>query len=110
MNWNSLAELSRFSGAEIEIMKRIHVYIRGRVQGVFFRAATRRTATNLNLTGWVRNMDDGRVEAVFEGEDYDIEKMIAWCKVGPPLSRVENVTTTEEQHTGSFQDFGITHL
>ena len=110
MNWNSLAELSRFSGAEIEIMKRIHVYIRGRVQGVFFRAATRTAATNLNLTGWVSNMDDGLVEAVFEGEDSDMEKMIAWCKVGPPSSIVENVTMTEEQYTGSFQDFNIKHL
>jgi len=91
-------------------MKRIHVYIRGRVQGVFFRAATRRFATTLNLTGWVRNMDDGRVEAVFEGEDSDMEKMIAWCKVGPPSSKVENVTTTEEQYKGSFHDFGIKHL
>ena len=65
-------------------MKRVRVIVSGRVQGVFFRAATRMAATNLNLTGWVRNMDDDRVEAVFEGEDSDMEKMIAWCKKGPP--------------------------
>lgn len=91
-------------------MKRIHVYIRGIVQGVFFRAATRRAAADLNLTGWVRNMDDGRVEAVFEGKDSGVKKMIAWCNLGPPSARVEEVTTAEEQYTGCFQDFNIKHL
>jgi len=91
-------------------MKRIHVYISGIVQGVFFRAATRRAAADLNLTGWVRNMDDGRVEAVLEGEDSDVEKMIAWCKVGPPAAKVEKVVTAEEHYTGGFQDFSIKHL
>jgi acylphosphatase len=91
-------------------MKRIHVYISGIVQGVFFRAATRRAAADLNLTGWVRNMDDGRVEAVLEGEDSDVEKMIAWCKVGPPAAKVEKVVTAEEHYTGGFQYFNIKHL
>ena len=91
-------------------MKRIRVYISGVVQGVFFRAATRRVAADLNLTGWVRNMEDGRVEAVFEGEDAQIDKMIAWCKIGPPASRVEKVTTAEEHYTGGFRDFSIKHL
>jgi len=91
-------------------MKRVHVYVSGRVQGVFFRADTRRAAADLNLTGWVRNMDDGRVEAVFEGEDAGVEKMIAWCKVGPPSARVEEVTTAEEHYTGGFQDFNIKYL
>ena len=91
-------------------MKRIRVYISGVVQGVFFRAATRRAAADLNLTGWVRNMEDGRVETVLEGADADIEKMIAWCKIGPPAARVENITTTEEHYTGGFIDFSIKHL
>ena len=91
-------------------MKRVHVYISGRVQGVFFRADTRRAAADFNLTGWVRNMADGRVEAVFEGEDENVDKMIAWCHIGPPAARVEKVTTTEEHYTGSFQDFSIKHL
>jgi acylphosphatase len=91
-------------------MKRIHIYISGIVQGVFFRAATRHAAADLNLTGWVRNMNDGRVEAVFEGEDADVEKMIAWCKVGPPSARVEEVTMSEEHYTGDLQDFSIKHL
>ena len=91
-------------------MKRIRVVISGKVQGVFFRAAARRAAADLNLTGWVRNMDDGRVEAVLEGEDADVNKMIEWCKVGPPSALVENVTTSEEHYTGGFHDFSIKHL
>jgi acylphosphatase len=80
------------------------------VQGVFFRAATRRAAADLKLTGWVRNMDDGRVEAVFEGEDSAIDKMIAWCKIGPPSARVEDVAVAEEHYSGGFHDFSIKHL
>jgi acylphosphatase len=91
-------------------MKRVRVIISGIVQGVFFRAATRRAAADLNLGGWVRNMDDDRVEAVFEGEDAAVEKMIAWCHKGPPSARVESVTTSEEHYTGGFQDFNIKHL
>ena len=91
-------------------MKRVHVYISGYVQGVFFRGATRRVAADLNLTGWVRNTEDGRVEAVVEGDDAAIDKMIAWCKTGPPAAKVEKVTTAEEQYTGGFTDFSIKHL
>ena len=60
-------------------MRRVHVFISGRVQGVFFRAEARRAANSFNLTGWVRNMADGRVEAVFEGEDESVDKMLEWC-------------------------------
>jgi len=88
-------------------MKRVHVYISGRVQGVFFRAETQRTAKSFNLAGWVRNISDGRVEALFEGEDTNIEKMIAWCHIGPPAARVERVLTEEELINGSFNDFSI---
>ena len=91
-------------------MKRVRVYISGIVQGVFFRAAARRAAADLNLTGWVRNMDDGCVEALLEGEDSDVEKMIAWCQIGPPSARVEDITTVEEHYTGGFSDFSIKHL
>jgi acylphosphatase len=88
-------------------MKRIHIYISGLVQGVFFRGAARRAAANLNLTGWVRNMDDGRVEAVLEGDDAEVDKMIEWCKTGPRAARVEKVTTSEEHYTGVFHNFNI---
>ncbi len=88
-------------------MKRVHVYISGMVQGVSFRAATKRAAANLNISGWVRNMEDGRVEAVLEGADEDVERMIAWCKVGPRLAQVTKVTAKEEHYSGSFRDFSI---
>jgi len=88
-------------------MKRVHVYISGRVQGVFFRAETQRTATNLNLTGWVRNMDNGCVEALFEGEDKNVDQMLIWCHTGPPYARVDHVTISEESYTGSLRGFHI---
>ena len=91
-------------------MKRIHVYISGIVQGVCFRAATRRAAVGLNLSGWVRNMEDGNVEAVIEGKDADVEKMLAWCKIGPPAARVEKVIIAEEHYTGGFSGFSIKYL
>lgn len=88
-------------------MKRVRVHISGLVQGVFFRAATRRTAADLNLTGWVRNIRDGRVEAIFEGEDAAVEKMVEWCQAGPPAARVNKVIMMEEQYTGVFPGFSI---
>ena len=88
-------------------MKRIRVHISGLVQGVFFRAATRRAAMDLNLSGWVRNMRDRRVEAIFEGEDAAVEKMVEWCQVGPPAARVDKVIMMEEQYTGDFSGFSI---
>jgi acylphosphatase len=90
-------------------MKRVHVYVGGRVQGVFFRAETQRAAMGFNLTGWVRNVADGRVEAVFEGEDENVDKMIAWCRIGPPRARVENVTIKEEPYIGDLSDFSINY-
>jgi acylphosphatase len=88
-------------------MKRVHVYISGRVQGVFFRAETQRTAKGFNLKGWVRNIADGRVEAVFDGDDANVDKMLAWCHIGPPAARVEEVITEEESFIGEFRDFNV---
>jgi acylphosphatase len=90
-------------------MKRMRVIISGRVQGVFFRAYTQETALALKLTGWVRNLHDGSVEAVFEGEDTNIQTMLEWCKKGPPHAIVNKVNTDEEPYTGEFQDFRITY-
>lgn len=90
-------------------MKRIHVVISGRVQGVFFRAHTRETALALKLNGWVRNLHDGSVEAVFEGEDKNVKTMLEWCKKGPPHAIVKKVEAAEEPYTGEFQDFRITY-
>jgi acylphosphatase len=88
-------------------VKRVHVYVSGKVQGVFFRAETQRAAIDLNLAGWVRNVQDGRVESVFEGKDENVDKMLAWCHIGPPAARVENVAIEEKPYTGEFRNFNI---
>jgi len=77
------------------------------VQGVFFRSITESKATELGLRGWVRNLDDGRVEAVFEGPEDKVEEMVEWCKMGPVGSRVENVDAKEEEVKDDFDDFRI---
>lgn len=86
---------------------RIHVMISGRVQGVFFRAETRETGLGLGLSGWVRNTRDGRVEAVFEGATDAVEKMLKWCKQGPPAARVDDVKVDYEAYTGEFDSFSV---
>ncbi len=88
-------------------MVRRHVFISGKVQGVYFRVYTRDEAARLGLTGWVRNRRDGRVEAVFEGEESAVEEILAWCRKGPPASRVDKVEVVEEPYTGEYKDFTI---
>lgn len=88
-------------------MKRVRVLISGRVQGVFFRAYTKEEANRLGLKGWVRNLPDGRVEALFEGEDEAVEKMIKWCHRGSPASKVEKVEVFEEPYLGEYESFFI---
>ena len=72
--------------------KRIHGTVTGRVQGVFFRATTRDRARELGLSGWVRNLPDGRVEFAAEGEEQDLQRLIAFLRVGPPGARVDDIT------------------
>ncbi len=86
---------------------KIHVFVSGRVQGVFFRAGTRKKARELGLTGWVKNLPDGRVETVLEGEKEAVKKMTKWFKHGPPLARVNNVEIKQGSFGGEFQDFRI---
>jgi len=86
---------------------RAHVYIQGRVQGVFYRDWTKRLANSLDLTGWVRNLTDGRVEAVFEGEKKMVKKMAGECKAGPKIASVSHVDVIWEKATGEFKDFAI---
>lgn len=86
---------------------RLHVVIRGTVQGVFFRANTRDKARSLNLTGWVRNCHDGSVEAVFEGEKDNVERILKWCGKGPPGARVRSLEADSELVTGEFAAFAI---
>ncbi len=72
-------------------IKRAHLYISGRVQGVFFRAWAAESAQRLGLGGWVRNLVDGRVEAVYEGDPAKVERMIELSREGPPHARVDTV-------------------
>jgi acylphosphatase len=77
-------------------VKRVHVFVSGRVQGVFFRGETERVAREHGLAGWVRNLPDGRVEAVFEGSDADVETAVAWCREGPKWAGVNDLESAEE--------------
>jgi len=86
---------------------RAHIFISGKVQGVFFRATTRDKANELGVKGWVRNLRDGRVEAVFEGDEDAVKKLIEWCHVGPPSARVEKVEVKYGDYRGEFDTFFI---
>jgi acylphosphatase len=90
-------------------MVRVHVYVSGMVQGVFFRYETRRLAQELGVNGWVRNLPDGRVEAVFEGEGSLVNKMVEFCRRGPPGARVTDVKVDWEEYRGEFKSFIIRH-
>ena len=86
---------------------RAHVFVSGRVQGVNFRWYTQRKAQELGLTGWVRNLWDGRVEAVFEGEEQAVRRAVNWCQAGPPSAQVDQVEVSYEEPTGEFSHFRI---
>ncbi len=88
-------------------MKQVHIFVSGTVQGVCYRAETWRHAQHLNLKGWVRNLRDGRVEAVFEGQNDIIDEMIEWCKKGPVLASVTGTEVIEEPYLGNYTDFSI---
>jgi acylphosphatase len=90
-------------------MKRCHLFISGRVQGVFFRSNTRKKALELGLTGWVRNLQDGRVEVLMEGGESPLQDLIEWCHRGPSHASVEKVDVYWEDPTGEFQTFSITY-
>ncbi|OAQ54524.1 hypothetical protein HTG_02935 [Natrinema mahii] len=75
---------------------RAHVFVSGTVQGVYYRANTRDTARENDVDGWVRNLEDGRVEAVFEGPVDAVEEMVAWCHAGSPAAEVDDVAVEYE--------------
>jgi acylphosphatase len=87
--------------------KRAHVLIVGTVQGVFFRSKILIKARKMGVVGWVRNLRDGRVEAIFEGDEDAVNEMIKFCKIGPPKALVKNVEMRWELYTGSYTDFSI---
>jgi len=84
---------------------RIHVLVSGKVQGVFFRSSTKDKAEEMGLSGWVRNLADGRVEAVFEGEKENVDKIVGWCRKGPEYARVTGIEIIVEEYQGEFKGF-----
>ena len=89
-------------------MIRRRILVSGRVQGVWFRVFTMQKAIDLNLNGRVRNLDDGRVEAIVEGDEDSVKGFISALKIGPPLAEVTGLRVSEEVFTGDFTDFRIT--
>ena len=86
---------------------RTHLYISGRVQGVNFRYYTMREAQSLGLVGWVRNLPDGRVEVLVEGEKKDVRTLVDWCRQGPPSAHVIRLEENREESTGGFFEFSV---
>ena len=79
---------------------RAHVFVSGRVQGVYYRATTRDTAREHDVDGWVKNLDDGRVEAVFEGPEAAVQSMVEFCHDGSPVANVDDVTVEYDEPQG----------
>lgn len=89
-------------------LKQVQLSVRGRVQGVFFRASAQREARRLGLTGWVRNRSDGAVDILAEGEEEGLKDLIAWAHKGPSAARVERVDVRWRGFSGDYYDFRIT--
>jgi acylphosphatase len=88
---------------------RVHLFVSGRVQGVFFREFTRRAASARGVTGSIRNLPDGRVEGIFEGEEEAVRALIGEVRQGPPHARVSDVEWVEERDRDEFEDFQIVY-
>ena len=86
---------------------RVKLIIKGIVQGVNFRYYTQREAQKRNLSGWVRNLPDGSVAALFEGDEDEVEAMIQWCRHGPPSAQVTEMLVQPQEYRGEFQSFSI---
>lgn len=88
---------------------RAHVLVKGRVQGVFFRSEIKRRAEDLDTKGWARNLPDGSVEAIFEGQESSVRKLVEFCKKGPSGARVADLTLEWKNYIGEFKDFRIVY-
>ncbi|HET7147269.1 MAG TPA: acylphosphatase [Candidatus Nitrosopolaris sp.] len=98
------------SGHDIDNKKiRAHIFVLGKVQGVYFRQNTQIVATSHGVTGWVRNLKDGRVEVLLEGYEEDVGQVIEWCHAGPPKATVDNIDINYEKYTGEFVEFSVNY-
>ena len=88
-------------------MRRVRVVVTGRVHGVWFRESCRRQATAAKLSGWVRNLDDGRVEAVFQGEGHAVDALVVWCQRGPPSAVVTRIVVEEQSPLADEKGFRV---
>ena len=86
---------------------RIHIYVSGFVQGVMFRVNIRRKALELDVKGWTRNLEDGRIEALVEGNKNSVKKLVEWCRTGPPGAQVTSVEVRTEECKNDFNDFKV---
>jgi acylphosphatase len=91
----------------METKVRIHIYVSGFVQGVMFRVNIRRKALELNVKGWTRNLEDGRIEALVEGNENSVKKLVEWCRTGPPGAQVTSVEVRTEECKNDFNDFKV---
>ena len=89
--------------------RRVHVWVSGMVQGVYYRASTRDRAQSLGLGGWVRNLPDGRVELVVEGPAVAVSALLDFCRRGPRGAQVDRLEESEELPTGEFAGFQVRH-
>jgi acylphosphatase len=110
--WRAVAhkELSNFLlvlRRYVAVNVRAHVFFEGLVQGVFFRANTKKCADALGLTGWVKNTYDGRVEAVFEGEENKVHQAIEWCSSKQPHAKVDRRQVDLSEAKGEFDGFSV---
>lgn len=87
--------------------QRVRVFVKGKVQGVFFRQALKVKAIQNDVFGWVRNLDDGRVEAVLEGDEEKVNTLVEWCHGGPANARVEDVDIRNEKYSNEFSKFDV---
>jgi len=87
--------------------QRVKLIVKGKVQGVFFRQALKVMAKKHNLSGWVKNLQNGRVETLLEGEDMDVSTVVEWCHAGPANARVEDIEIKNEKFKGEFSKFEV---
>lgn len=88
---------------------RVYMLVSGLVQGVFFRDGIQRKALELGLTGWVKNLTDGKVEIIAEGEKERVEELVEWTEEGPVTAKVDNLEVGWQEYTGEFDSFKIEH-
>ena len=87
--------------------QRIRIFVTGKVQGVFFRQALKVMAKKNNVFGWVKNLNDGKVETILEGEDVDVSAIVEWCHAGPANARVEDIEIKNEKFKGEFLKYDV---